>query len=357
MADIRLPQSPGIGGLNELTTVEEIFVQNLAAIPYENGDILYYDSGFLQRLPIGSENEVLTVSAGGLPEWDTAAGGGAVTSVNTQTGDVVLDADNIDDTSTTNKFVTSTDITNLSNLSGTNTGDQTNITGNAGTVTNGVYTTDAGTVFLAPTGSAASLTDFPTFNQNTTGSAATLTTTRTIWGQNFNGSANITGDITLGASNITMTGSIAATANRVTKVWATDIESTNMPTVGGTSLSSVIQTLTNKRVNPRLVTAASYTTDTGSSLDVATCDQFEITAQAGDLLFNNPSGTPVGGQKLIIRIKDNGTARALTWDTQFNASTDLPLPSTTVVSKTLYMGFIFNATDTKWTLAALLNNI
>lgn len=47
-----------------------------------------------------------------------------VQSVNTATGAVVLDADDIDDTSTTNKFVTASDITNLSNLSGTNTGDQ-----------------------------------------------------------------------------------------------------------------------------------------------------------------------------------------------------------------------------------------
>ena len=47
-----------------------------------------------------------------------------VQSVNTETGAVVLDADDISDTSTSHKFVTSSDITNLSNLSGTNTGDQ-----------------------------------------------------------------------------------------------------------------------------------------------------------------------------------------------------------------------------------------
>ena len=47
-----------------------------------------------------------------------------VQSVNTATGAVVLDADDIDDSSTTNKFVTAADITNLDNLSGTNTGDQ-----------------------------------------------------------------------------------------------------------------------------------------------------------------------------------------------------------------------------------------
>jgi hypothetical protein len=47
-----------------------------------------------------------------------------VQSVNTATGAVVLDADDISDASTTNKFVTAADITNLGNLSGTNTGDQ-----------------------------------------------------------------------------------------------------------------------------------------------------------------------------------------------------------------------------------------
>ena len=42
--------------------------------------------------------------------WKTGGGGGgAVDSVNTQTGDVVLDADDISDTSTTNKFTNTTE--------------------------------------------------------------------------------------------------------------------------------------------------------------------------------------------------------------------------------------------------------
>ena len=51
-------------------------------------------------------------------------GEAAVQSVNTQTGAVVLDADDVDDSSTSHKFVTASDITNLGNLSGINTGDQ-----------------------------------------------------------------------------------------------------------------------------------------------------------------------------------------------------------------------------------------
>lgn len=120
--------------------------------------------------------------------------------------------------------------------------------------------------------------------------------------------------------------------------------------------SATTTTFTNKRITPRVVTAANYTTDTGTSLSVATADEFTVTAQAGALKLNNPGGTPTEGQKLIVRIKDDGTARALTYDTQFRASSDLALPSTTVLSKTLYLGFIFNATDTKWDLVAVLNN-
>lgn len=71
----------------------------------------------------------VTINPGGTPESrkvevDVLMANAPVQSVNSATGAVVLDADNIDDTTTTNKFVTASDITNLSNLSGTNTGDQ-----------------------------------------------------------------------------------------------------------------------------------------------------------------------------------------------------------------------------------------
>jgi uncharacterized protein YgfB (UPF0149 family) len=66
----------------------------------------------------------ITTNAGTDTITFTSTGGAPVDSVNGQTGVVVLDADDIDDTSTTNKFVTAGDLTNLSNLSGTNTGDQ-----------------------------------------------------------------------------------------------------------------------------------------------------------------------------------------------------------------------------------------
>lgn len=123
----------------------------------------------------------------------------------------------------------------------THTGDATGATALTVVAINGTNLAGLGTGILKNTTgtgvpSIAIAGDFPTLNQNTTGSAATLTTTRTIWGQNFNGSTNVTGDITLGMGNITMTGSIGATGARATKVWTADLESTNMPTVGGTAI-------------------------------------------------------------------------------------------------------------------------
>lgn len=68
----------------------------------------------------------------------------------------------------------------------------------------GVLSDESGTgEFLTTNGSAASLTSFPTLNQNTTGSAATLTTPRAINGVNFDGSAAIT--VTAAAGTLTGT--------------------------------------------------------------------------------------------------------------------------------------------------------
>ena len=68
-----------------------------------------------------------------------------------------------------------------------------------------------------------------------------------------------------------------------------------------------------------------------------------------------PTGTPINGQKLIIRIKDNGTARVLTWDTSSGAYRAIGtiLPTTTTISKTTYVGCIYNAADSYWDVIAV----
>lgn len=93
--------------------------------------------------------------------------------------------------STDKRYVTDAELVVIGNTSGTNTGDQTSVTGNAGTATALQNARTIGGVSFDGTANI----DLPgvntTGNQNTTGSAATLTTSRNIGGIAFNGSANI----------------------------------------------------------------------------------------------------------------------------------------------------------------------
>lgn len=109
------------------------------------------------------------------------------------------------------------------------------------------------------------------------------------------------------------------------------------------------QTLTNKRIDPRVVSAASASSLTPS---IATADIYAYTALAAGLTINAPTGTPVDGNKLMFRLLDNGTARALTWNATYTVI-GVTLPTTTVVNKTTYVGCIYNANNTRWDVIAV----
>lgn len=85
-------------------------------------------------------------------------------------------------------------------------------------------------------------------------------------------------------------------------------------------------------------------------------DEYAITALAGDLTINADAGSPVDGQKVIFRIKDDGTTRTLTWTTgsakSFRA-VGITLPTSTTVSKEVYVGCIFNLSADRWDAVAL----
>lgn len=212
-------------------------------------------------------------------------------------------------------------------------------------------TTTTGVMSIAVAG------DFPTLNQNTTGSAATLTTPRAIYGNNFDGSAALTQAISAAYGGTGVANNAASTwtisGNYATTVTVTGTTSVTFPTTGTLVTLAGTETLTNKRVTARVSTTASSATPTPNA---DTTDEYTVTALAAGATFGAPTGTPTEGQKLIIRIKDNGGAQTLAWNAIYRASSDLALPTTTVISKTLYCGFVYNATDSKWDLLALLNN-
>lgn len=106
------------------------------------------------------------------------------------------------------------------------------------------------------------------------------------------------------------------------------------------------QTLTNKRVTPRVTTITSSATPT---VNTDNCDAVTITALATAItsMTTNLSGTPTNFQKLIVRILDNGTARGITWGASFVAK-GTTLPTTTVISKLLTVGFIYDTVAATW---------
>jgi len=137
----------------------------------------------------------------------------------------------------------------------------------------------------------------------------------------------------------------------VGEVVAPDLaEKIRVVTSGGAGISeSGVATLTNKRINPRDVSATTATTLTP---DVSVGDIYCYTALASGLTINAPIGTPTNGEKLIFRLLDNGTSRALTWNATYTVI-GVTLPTATTISKTTYVGCIYNANNTRWDVIAV----
>lgn len=117
------------------------------------------------------------------------------------------------------------------------------------------------------------------------------------------------------------------------------VEGVVVPSISSTN------TLTNKRVTKRTGTTTSSATPTINTDNV---DFYSITAQTVDItsFTTNLSGTPTEGQTLWIAI--TGTAaRAITWGASFEAST-IALPTTTVSTNRLDVGFVWNTVTSKW---------
>ncbi len=158
------------------------------------------------------------------------------------------------------------------------------------------------------------------------------------------------------------TGKLAANAVTAAKVAADVATQAELDTVASTALSNLgtheadttnIHGITNtallRTFTPRVTTAASSATPTPNA---DTDDQYQLTALAAGATFGVPSGTPANGQRLLIRIKDNGTARTLAFNAIYRAL-GVTLPTTTVISKTLYVGAVYNSADTKWDVLAV----
>jgi hypothetical protein len=100
-------------------------------------------------------------------------------------------------------------------------------------------------------------------------------------------------------------------------------------------------------------------TSSATPIPVAdTTDTFTVTALATGATFGVPTytTTPIDGQALLIRIKDNGSVQTLAWNAIY-AAVGVTLPTTTVTSKYLYVGCIYNVQSTKWDVLAVCEQV
>lgn len=147
-------------------------------------------------------------------------------------------------------------------------------------------------------------------------------------------------------------GEYTVTGSGTVAVLGTSPDFTTGATIGGVAIPTIssTNTLTNKRITPRAVTTTQSATPT---INTDNTDVAVITglAQAITSFTTNLSGTPTTGDRLRIHITDNATARAITWGSSFATSALATLPTTTVISTMLDVGFLWNESTSKWDCA------
>lgn len=116
-------------------------------------------------------------------------------------------------------------------------------------------------------------------------------------------------------------------------------------------------TFTNKRITKRAVVVAQSATPT---INTDNADIVTITglAQAITSLTTNLSGTPTDGQMLLMKITDNGTARAITPGASFAGTTAYAITAlTTVISKELKLLWMYSSAVSKWELVGNMSSL
>ncbi len=126
---------------------------------------------------------------------------------------------------------------------------------------------------------------------------------------------------------------------------ALTIDSTKLATFAGNVIVS--GNISSTRINSRVVAASNATTWTIAG-DTSDLNSQTNTQTAGTLTVSAPTGTPVDGQRLILRIKSTNV-QTFSFNAIYRGSTDTALPTASTGGGAWdYLVFIYNSADSKW---------
>jgi hypothetical protein len=315
----------------------------------KNSAVSLTDAGNMSGIGTLNATGLATLSAGALVQGLTVGLGAGAISDNTSIGLTALNANTTGSSNTAigyqSLLVNSTGYENASigsyTLKANTFGNGNTAVGDAALLKN---TTGVGNTAIGKSALLENLT-------GTANVAVGYTALRDVTGSNNTAIGPAAGaSITTGSNNVVI-GSYSGSAAPISATGSnyivlSDGAGTVRQTIDPSGNVSFTGGITSRVV---VIADATSITVNADTTDIAT----QANTQAvGTLTINAPTGTPVNGQKFILRLRSTNV-QTFSWNAIFQGSTDISLPITSS-GATLhdYVGFIYNSTTSKWQMIA-----